>query len=399
MTAPTLEDYLWLTSPEGAAALVELASHANSAGHEDVRVVNRLRKLHTAGRAHLLLEQLELRERAREKFERAGELFFTRKGLEQATDDILAGHKAQRFPAGELVADLCCGIGGDTLALAARGPVVAYDADEATAHLARCNLQARGLDPDAIRCQRAEAAMVQDVAAWHIDPDRRATGQRVIQLADYEPGPEFLRELLAVNPNGAVKIAPAAEVNIADWPTCEREWLESRGECRQQVLWFGELAHGAGKHTATEVTAGKGRESFSGQPNQPFDYATSVAVYLYEPSPSVLAAQLAGAFAATHKMQAITSGGGYLTADHLVQHALLSAFRVREVMPFDVRKLRAYCREQQVGQLEIKKRGVEIDPARVRKDIIATGENAAVVIIVRLAGSVKAVVAERVLPP
>jgi hypothetical protein len=343
----------------------------------------------------LLLEQLDLRWRAREKFLGAEELFFTRKGLEQATDDVLARCKAQRFPAGKLVADLCCGIGGDLCALAARGPVVGYDADEVTAHLASANKKTRGFDLQSVRCERATAESVRDVSAWHIDPDRRATGQRKIELADYEPGPDFLHELLAANPQGAVKIAPVAIVNKADWPSCEREWLESRGECRQQVLWFGGLAANSDAHTATEVTTDQQSYSFTGQPDQPFAHAETVREYFYEPHPSVLAARLAGAFAHHHRLLAITQGGGYLTADHLLRQPLVSTFRVRDVMSFDLKKLRAYCREHQLGRLEIKKRGVDIDPARVRKDIIAKGENAAVILLATVGGSVKAIVADR----
>jgi hypothetical protein len=395
MTAPTLDDYRWLTSPEGSAALSELAAGANKVGQADVRLTARLRKTHSAARTHLLLEQLELRWRARDKFTDPARLFFTRKGLEQATDESVANYKARRFPAGALVADLCCGIGGDTLALAARGPVIGYEADAVTAHLANCNLQARGFDQSATRQQLANVNDVIDAAAWHIDPDRRATGQRVIQLADYEPGPDFLRSMLAANPQGAIKVAPAAEFNPLDWPTSEREWLGSRGECRQQVLWFGKLAKHPGMHTATDIGTPAQLHSFTGMPNQPFEHAASIGAYLYEPVATILAAKLAAAFAAELQLSAVTPGGGYLTADQLREHSLLTPFRVRDILPFDLRKLRAYCRERQLGQLEVKKRGVDIEPSRVRHEIIAKGQETAVIIIAPVEGSVKAIVAER----
>jgi hypothetical protein len=396
MTAPNISDYQWLTSAEGIAALADLMRQANAKGEADVSIVSRLRKAQPAERVHLLLEQVELRRRAAEKFPDAAKLFFTRKGLEQATDEWLAAYKARRFPARRLVADFCCGIGGDLCAVAARGPIVGYDADEVTTHFARANLQARDLDPQSVRCERAIADNVRDASAWHIDPDRRPAGQRVIELADYEPGPDFLSAALAANPHGAVKIAPAAQVNAADWPPCEREWLESRGECRQQVLWFGGLALNVGLHVATEVSASRQCHSFSGQADLPFAYATEVADFVYEPSPSILAGRLAGAFAQAHQLLAITPGGGYLTADHLLERPLVNAFRVRDVLPFDLKKLRAYCRQHQLGQLEIKKRGVDLDPARVRKEIIVKGEGRSVILIAPLAGSVKAIVADRV---
>lgn len=64
-------------------------------------------------------------------------------------------------------------------------------------------------------------------------------------------------------------------------------------------------------------------------------------------------------------------------------------------MPYDLRKLKTYCREQRLGQLEIKKRGVELQPHFVRRQIISAGDAAAVIFIAPFAGQVKAIVAER----
>ena len=71
----------------------------------------------------------ELRLRARAKFDRAGRMFFTRSGLEQASAEVVARHRARRFDTAGPVADLCCGIGGDLIALAERHPVLAVDID------------------------------------------------------------------------------------------------------------------------------------------------------------------------------------------------------------------------------------------------------------------------------
>jgi hypothetical protein len=394
MTA-AIEDYFWLTSADAAPLLAELQQKLSAAaGQVDVRLAASLRKSHSATRTHLLLEQVELRSRARDKFADPGEMFFTRKGLEQCTDEVLARYKAQRYPVGD-IADLCCGIGGDAMSLAARGPLVAWDADAVTAHLASCNLKLRSQLGCEVRAQLADVSEVNDVAAWHIDPDRRATGERTIELTDYEPGPAFLRHCLDLNPDGAIKVAPAAEFESADWPACERQWLGSRGECRQQVLWFGELALQPGRHVATVVASNGEVSTYAGKADVPLAPAKAIQSYIYEPDATVLAAKLAGALAAEHQLQTITAGGGYLTAEHFVQHPLLVVFRVREVMPYDLRKLKSYCREHQLGQLEIKKRGVELQPHFVRRQILAAGDAAAVIFITPFGGQVKAIVAER----
>ena len=80
--------------------------------------------------------------RAREKFSQAERMFFTRKGLEQATDEQFAAYKASRFSDAGRVADLCCGIGGDLLALAAAAAAVAFDLDPVACLLAEANAAA-----------------------------------------------------------------------------------------------------------------------------------------------------------------------------------------------------------------------------------------------------------------
>ena len=127
-------DFEWLVGPD-AAAWLNLAAAEDTAS---VGLTARLRRDLSAERAHLVLEQATLRRRAREKFAAAEKMFFTPLGLQQSTDEAIADYKAARFgermaekrrdaastpagrpPSGDLVADFCCGIGGDLMALSA----------------------------------------------------------------------------------------------------------------------------------------------------------------------------------------------------------------------------------------------------------------------------------------
>src|SRR5207237_4747837 len=161
---PAIEDYQWLLSEVAKPWLALGAS-----GAALTKLALELRKELTAERAHLVLEQIELRERAREKFSLAERMFFTRKGLEQATDERLAAYKASRFPSGMRVADLCCGLGGDLLALAGRGPAQGVDCDSVTALLASANAAALGLESQCAVI--AGDAISTDIAGslWHCD--------------------------------------------------------------------------------------------------------------------------------------------------------------------------------------------------------------------------------------
>ena len=83
--------------------------------------------------------QVTLRAAARTKFSRADEMLFDRVGLEQSTDEVVAAHKARRFAGYSAIADLCCGIGGDTIALAGFAPVTAVDVSGPRATMAEHN--------------------------------------------------------------------------------------------------------------------------------------------------------------------------------------------------------------------------------------------------------------------
>jgi hypothetical protein len=51
---------------------------------------------------------------------------------------------------------------------------------------------------------------------------------------------------------------------------------------------------------------------------------------------------------------------------------------------FDRKKLKAYLRERGIGVLEIKKRGSDIVPEQLRKELALKGEGAATLIVTRV---------------
>src|SRR5687767_14611349 len=120
---PSLDDFRWLISADASPYL----ERAMAESDQLVRLATSLRQEISVIRTHLILEQVTLRMRAREKFSRSSQMFFTPTLLEQATDERIACYKAGRFIEGTPAFDLCCGIGGDTLGIAQRGPTVAVD--------------------------------------------------------------------------------------------------------------------------------------------------------------------------------------------------------------------------------------------------------------------------------
>ncbi len=270
-TARVVDDYRWLTGPE-AVGWLELAA---SSDRPLAALADQLRAALSPERAHLVLQQVDLRKRARVKFAAADQMFFTPLGLEQATDERVARYKAARFGTADRVFDLCSGIGGDLLALAARGEAVGFDRDPTMALVAEANgrvafegAELRG----AGRCPAVEVRDVRQVdvgqcAAWHMDPDRRSQGRRTTRIALYEPPPETIDALLAQNPHASIKLASAAEAP-AEWiERAELEWISQARECRQCVGWFGCLAQHPGQRRATVLgRAGSSPRTIVGVP-------------------------------------------------------------------------------------------------------------------------------------
>jgi predicted RNA methylase len=396
-----IADYRWLIRDDAAHWLEQAANDSRAL----VARVAGLRKSLSAVQARLVLEQVELRRRAVVKFPHAGQMFFTRKGLEQSTDFWVAAYKAARFPRAEPAADLCCGIGGDLAALALRGPAVGVDRDPVMALLAKANLQALG-GGGASASGRVCSAEVRDFSlaefsAWHIDPDRRPAGRRTTRVELHDPDSAVITRLLTGCSDAAIKLAPAAEFPGIWGGEAEAEWIGRDRQCRQLVVWLGRLARHPGRRCATILTHQTGGADVFARTVVGGDAPTVALVsvlgrYVLEPDPAVLAAGLAGTLAAEHRLDALMPDGGYLTGDHaVIDDPALACFEVLESLPFDLKRLKQLLAARDVGPLEIKKRGVAEDPQAIRKRLVLRGTQPAVLLIAPLGSSVTAMVCRR----
>ena len=387
------DDYRWLVSSDAAGWLSDVAASDQPL----VRQAQRLRKTLSAARAHLVLEQVELRRRARVKFQQADLMFFTRLGLEQATDEVIAEFKAERFST-RAKFDLCCGIGGDLLGLAKRGDATAIDRDPIAALVATANCEALGLGRgSSIKIYSADVQTIRPdaTAEWHLDPDRRPHGKRTTRVEIQEPGIDFIDRLLDWCGNGAVKVAPATVVPDRWAMEGELQWISNRRECRQLVAWFGRLARHPGRHTAAVLKRDGTCRTVVGDARVDVPVAPMVGRYIYEPDAAVLAADLTGSLAQEQSLAAIASGVAYLTSDQEIIDDALASFEVLEVLPYAERVLKKCLADRGIGRVEVKKRGVELDPAKVARQLRGRGDHQATLLISRSQQSTLAILARR----
>jgi hypothetical protein len=386
-----LDDYRWLVS-DAAKPWLALAGQGSDS---TLALVQTFRKELSPARTHLAIEQAELRQRASEKFSAAERMFFTPLGLQQASDEKVSGYKAGRFPADEPLADLCCGIGGDLLALARRGAVVGVERDPVSALLAKANLAANRLS-GSVAIEDAAEVNVAACAAWHIDPDRRPSGRRTTRVELHEPGLDVLERLLSENEQAAIKLAPAATFPDAWAERAELEWISRRGSCRQLVAWFGALASHRGQRRAS-IVGGDADDvhTLVGMANVEIP-PRAIGRYVMEPDVAVLAARLTGELAARYDLGTIARGIAYLTSDHPVVDPALALFEVTDVLPYNVKRIKALLRQRGIGRLEVKKRGVAHDPREVQKLLRVPGDQRATLIVTRMPDGVTAILARRV---
>lgn len=392
-------DWEWLLSLEGESVLQTLQKQKIA---DELKRVTFLReKLGlTPRRAALVAEQANLRGRGREKFgDRAEMMFFTPVGLEQSTDRWIAEYKARRFPANLPLVDVCCGIGGDLMAYGAERNVLGVDLNPITAMIARANLRLISSERDGLNeggefgkrgeSERVDLKMtdseIVSISAeefatrylpeafpcLHIDPDRRGEGVRVSQMTWFEPGQETVESLLAGRRYAAVKLAPGTKVPPS-WllKASELEWIGRNRECRQLVVWFCGVSNSASlqyRATLIEAHSSKVLGTFSGESGFPVEASEVPGRFVFDPDPSILAADLTGALARRRQLKGLGPGSLYLTGDvPIVDDPFLSCFEIIQILPLDRKQITRAVREQEWSQIEIKKRGAVPEPETVR---------------------------------
>ncbi|MEN9621065.1 MAG: hypothetical protein RL499_1258 [Actinomycetota bacterium] len=383
-----------LLTPEALRLLDELEP---SAGVSDaLALVSRLRKQgHPPARVAAVLTQYRLRRKAAEKFGPFAErMLFTPTGLEQATRLRVAALHAGRFAAAGLtrVADLGCGIGGDAMALAALDlSVTAVERDDVTAAIAAYNLMpfasAAVVHGDAL-----EQSLDDCDGVW-LDPARREGATRLASPDDWSPS---LTEALAIAerlPTG-IKLGPGMDRALLP-DGLEAQWVSVDGEVVELVLWSGALARPGVARAALVLRGDDAPAELRAAADSDDVDAGELGEFVYEPDGAVIRARLIGDLARSVGGRMLDSTIAYITADAATVTPFARGFRVLERLPIAVPALKRALAARDIGSLEIKKRGVDVDPAALRPKLGLRGSQSAVLILTRVAGERTALIAER----
>ncbi len=364
-----------------------------------------LRRDFGAETAERLITLVNLQPKARGKLG-PGVWWVTDRAIRQATPfqvaDVKAGLLLGDADPGspKRVVDACCGIGGDTMALARRqrrrsdlGMILAADLDGELLEMLRRNLQSAELlgdkPADRLTFGRHDAASL-DVDAdtiLHIDPDRRTGNRRASDPAFYSPDAETVRRMIGKAFSATVKLAPAADID--DWTgeaalsekPMHRCWFSLRGEVREQTLFTGETAGRSNRQDARRsavIVDGDGRFDVfydsadcktAADAGQTSEASVEEGDWLCDPDAAIRAAGLTECFAERFELRAIGKPSGFLVGESDRRKDLADLTRISVTAPIawtgaaDDRKLRKVLRDQGWFPQTIKVRGTDHDPA------------------------------------
>jgi hypothetical protein len=396
------QDFIRLLSPEGQALLAEVGPIEAKA--DVVKLVSNLRaKGHDPALVAAVLTQAKLRRRAVGKFGPfADRMLFTEAGLEQASRLNVAALHANRFRQAGItqVADLGCGIGAESLAMASLEiNVKAFEIDEVTAAVATYNLSP--FENAFVEKADVTGLDLANFGGLFFDPARRELGgpsreraSRKFDPAAFSPTYDFVIDAAAKKPTG-VKFGPGhPHEGIPD--EAEAQWVSVDGDLVELSLWFGEVARPKIKRAALLIAKDGKHEITSHSTARKDAPIGELGSYLYEPDNSIVRSHLIGELADQIDARLFAPEIAYLTNDLQIESPWLKGYRVLDNLVFDRKKLKAYLRERNIGTLEIKKRGSDIVPEELRKELSPKGEGAATLIVTRVGDAHRVLVAEAI---
>jgi len=418
---PVTNDPAVLLTAQGQELLARLAA-VPAAAASPLALAERLRREYPAGLVAAAMAQQELRHAAEAKFSRAARMLFTRAGYEQSSSEAIARYRAGRFAHARRVADLCCGIGGDLIALATASPVpditvldntvLAVDRDEIHARLALHNAAVYGAGERVT----AVVADVRDVRltgidAVFIDPARRsgpgtasAADARRYRAGESEPPLDWCVALARQVEAVGIKAAPGIPAELIP-PAWEAEFIAEGRDLKEAVLWSPSLVsapdvadgpHGArGPRRATVLAPSApglapGWQTLVARPGDPVPLREP-GEYLLDPNPAVTRAGLVEDLARDLGGDTVDCGIGkidpqiaFLTLDHDVRTPFARTLRVRHSAPWNEKQFARRLRELGVGAVDIRRRGLAGDVDQIRRRLKLAGKARATVVITRV---------------
>ena len=370
----TREQFETLRSESGRELIARIVAE-RAAGSSDLHIGTRLRREVPGELVAAAMTLVEVRERAATKFSRAGDMWLTRAGFEQASSESISRYRSRRFAGFDRVADLCCGIGGDLIGLAGVAPVLAVDRDPLHLACASANAEVYGV-ADRVSTLEADVTEIDldGIDAVFIDPARRGDTGRFAHHT--EPPMPWVYGLVDRVPNVAVKAAPGIDHDSVP-PGWEIEFIAEGRALKEATLWSPGMA--TADRRATLLPEGI---SFVAIPGDPVAIAPPGG-YLIDPNPAITRAGLVQDLARSIDAWQIDPEIAFLSSDEPVDTPWGRTLRVIASLRWRIKDVAAALREHDIGAVDIRRRGLAGDVEAIRKQLKLSGKGRATVAMTR----------------
>jgi hypothetical protein len=376
----TLPDIEFLVSFTGETLLQRLRDETLSEANT-LSLLTRLRKDYSAEQAGAALEMARLRLKAVDKFgDDAARMFFTRDALEQASDPLIRDYRADFIGAQTLV-DAGCGIGADSLAFAKAGAsVTGLDIDPVRVEIARYNAQVLDLKAHFEVADIRDGLPPGDVVFF--DPARRDDqGNRIYDVERYQPPLSIIQTWK--QPSIMVKLSPGVDLDQLKNYAGVVDFISVDGDLKEAVLSLGDSVR------RIRATLLRPDEYYFWERQfgfVPETLITAPRAWLIEPDPAILRAGLVQDVAAKLDGSLLDDTIAYFTTDTKPESPWIRAWQILDWMPFNVKKLRVYLREHDVGNVTVKKRGSPVTPEVLIPQLKLKGSQSRTLVLTRFQG-------------
>ncbi len=322
------------------------------------------------------ITQYYLRKKGLEKWTYAEQMIFTERGLQQATSERISAYKSERVKKNDQVLIGCAGIGGEVIEIARTGAeITAVELDPELLNVAEHNVSTvtSSQSHTTYRAEELIHYLSKTDTLWDIafvDPDRRIDNKRKINIESYSPAFSELAPLLREKTKKFfVKVAPALEYTELWNAGYSIECIQEEGTVKELLIGYG-VPH---TRKATLITE-----------NAVFIYETETPVviplsegttdfsYLYEPAGCILRAGLVGNIAEESELCGLHPDNSLLYSNKPLpeeKKAFFTEFEIITILPFHIKNIRHFLREQGYEKCIIKKRFFPMEPHEIRKHL------------------------------
>ncbi len=283
-------------------------------------------------------EIAKARIKGKEKFRDTNKMFMSLNDLRFATPDFIADYRAKRLK-GNIIVDLCSGIGSQTIAFAKIcKKVISVEINPRKVEYAKKNAALYGLGNIEFICGDAVSEeTIKKIAAAKADiifcdPERLASEEeRKIETVKFLP--EIIKKYSKIGKSLAIEVPPQLAPDKIGFD-CEKEYLSVKGELNRLTLYFGSCKKCERSVAAISADTSSEERICSSENKLALEKSGKALKYIYDVDKAVLKSglleELYFKLGSEFFIFKMTKKNLFLTSDQKINSAFLQGFAVLE---------------------------------------------------------------------